>query len=93
MMGDYSACIISEFLENSQTLEVLDLSWNQISSFGGVKIFEGIREGRSCRSLNISYNRLGKSKSFEFVEAVQLAVNEEVLRHLDLSYNSMSKSV
>ena len=41
----------------------------------------------------MAYNSLGKSDSFDFVESVQSAINEEVLRHLDLSYNRMKKVI
>ena len=93
MMGDFSAATLGEFMEQAHSLEVLNVSWNRITSFGGTKIFEGARLGRSARTINISYNLLGKSDSFVFVEAVQLAINEENLRHLDLSYNRMRQGV
>ena len=93
MMADYSATELSKFLAHSQTMEVLNLSWNRITSYGGTNIFEGLREGRSCRSVNISYNSLGKQESFLFVEAFQLAVNEDNIKHVDLSYNRMKKAV
>lgn len=41
----------------------------------------------------MAYNLLGKSDTFKFVESVQLAINEETLKHLDLSYNRMKKGV
>lgn len=93
MMGDFSAVILHEYLEQAHSLQVLNLSWNRISSYGGTKIFQGIKAGSSVRSVNMAYNSLGKSDSFEFVESVQSAVNEEVLRHLDLSYNRMKKAL
>lgn len=89
MMGDFSAATLADYLEQAHSLEILNLSWNRITSFGGTKLFEGARIGRSMRNINISYNLLGKSDNFSFVEAVQLAINEENLRHLDLSYNRM----
>jgi len=93
MMGDLSAWVLGEYLGHAESLQVLDLGWNRISTLGGAKIFEGIREGRSCRNINMPFNLLGKSDSFEFVEAVQLAVNEENIKHLDFSFNRMSQAV
>ena len=93
MMWDYSALILSEYLELAHSLEVINLSWNRITSYGGTKIFEGIKVGRWLRSANLAYNSLGKSDSFALVESVQSAIWEEVLRHLDLSYNRMKKAV
>lgn len=93
LMSDVSCFELSEFIESAQSLEILNLSWNRITSFGGTRIFEGIREGRSCRNINMAYNSLGKQDSFTFVEAVQSAINEETLKHLDLSYNRMKKCV
>lgn len=93
MMGDFSAIVLGDFLEHAISLELLDLSWNRITSYGGTKIFQGLKAGCSVRSVNIAYNLLGKSSTFEFVEAVQLAVNEDNLKHLDLSYNRMNKVV
>ena len=93
MMGDFSAIVLGDFLEHAISLELLDLSWNRITSYGGTKIFQGLKTGCSVRSVNIAYNLLGKSSSFEFVEAVQLAANEDNLKHLDLSYNRMNKVI
>ena len=93
MMSDFSATVLGEFFEHSIYLEIPDLNWNRISSYGGTKIFQGLKFGRSVHSVNISYNLLGKSSSFEFVEAVQLAANDDNLKRLDLSYNRMSKII
>ena len=93
MMWDYSAVILGEFLEQAHCIEILNLSWNRITSCGGVQIFKGIKIGRWLRTANLAYNSLGKSDSSGFVESVQSAINEEVLRHLDLSYNRMKSNV
>lgn len=91
MMGDFSAIVLGEYVEHTMSLEILDLSWNRITSFGGAKLFEGLRPCQSIRSVNISYNLLGNSNNFNFVEACQCVINEDNLKHLDLSYNKMSK--
>jgi NLR family CARD domain-containing protein 3 len=93
MMADFSAYALGEYLDHAHYIQVLNLGWNRITSFGGTRIFQGIREGRSCRSINFSYNLLGKSESFELVESVQLAISEETVKHLDLSFNRMSLAV
>lgn len=93
LMGDFSSIELGEFLDHAESLEILNLSWNRITAIGGQRIFEGIRQGRSCRSINMGYNSLGKQDTFGFVEAVQLALNEDTIKHLDLSFNRMNKTV
>lgn len=93
LMGDFAAFELGQYLKHAQNLEILNLSWNRITPEGGVRIFEGLREGRSCRSWNISYNSLGRHNTFAFVEAVQCALNEDTIKHLDLSFNRIKKKV
>ena len=92
-MGDYSSLELGEFLDHAESLEILNLSWNRITGIGGQRIFEGLRLGRACRSVNMGYNSLGKQDTFGFVESVQLAINEETIKHLDLSYNRMNRAL
>jgi len=50
LMGDFAAFELGQYLQHAQNLEILNISWNRITPKGGVRIFEGLREGRSCRS-------------------------------------------
>lgn len=90
LLGDNTAKGLSKFIEYSYTMKLLNLGWNQITAKGGIPLFFGVYKGRTLRSINVSYNWLGRGSSHELIEMIVEAVNEETLRHLDLSYNNMN---
>lgn len=90
LIGDMTPIDLAKFIEFSYTMKILNLGWNNISAKGGIPLFFSIYKGRTLRNLNMSYNCLGRGNSIEIIEMVVEAVNEETLKHLDLSFNNLN---
>lgn len=89
LLNDNAAKSLSVFMEHSYTIKTLNLSWNNIGARGGISLFYGIYKGRTLKNLNFSYNCLGRGNCIELIEIMVEAINEETLRHLDLSFNNI----
>lgn len=89
LLSDNATKSLSNFMEHSYTIKTLNLSWNNIGARGGIALFYGIYKGRTLKNLNFSYNWLGRGNWIELIEIMIEAINEETLRHLDLSFNNI----
>ena len=88
-IGDKSWKILSSYLENAYSMVKVNLKWNQISSQGCIKLWEGILKGNSIKNLNLSYNWLGRNDSIEFLQSIVSIINSTLV-HLDISHNNLS---
>lgn len=90
MEGEASKAL-GEFINNASNLKILKLQWNKIQGEGAIHLLSCIGNSKSIRNLDISWNILGSKgpKTEELITALAGVVNKGVLRHLDISYNSI----
>ena len=79
---------MQSYIEIADGLIVLNLRWNNIGAKGAMKIFKAIDLGSKLCNLDLGYNKIGNSDIFDLDD-----MNIENLKHLDLSYNRLSKKV
>jgi hypothetical protein len=65
------------------------LSWNKIRSKGGIAIADALKDNQRITVFDISFNQCAIKRNGEFGLKMGEAVNKGILRHLDISYNSM----
>ena len=90
-ISDRGACSIAEFISVHYHLLTVKVSWNKIKSKGGIAIAEALKENQRVVVFDGSFNLFGVKRNGEFGLKMGEAVNKGVLRHLDISYNSMDK--
>lgn len=90
-IGDRGACALSEFITIHYYLKSFKIGWNKIKSKGGIAIAEALKENQRIALFDGSFNQFGIKRNGEFGTKMGEAVNKGILRHVDLSYNSMDK--
>ena len=87
-ISDDGAAAISEYLNNN-TLQQLDMSHNQVSCIGIIKITKALLTNKTLQVLDISHNKISDDGAIAIGETL---VNTEnpILQKLDLSYNNIS---
>ena len=88
LISDKSWGKIHSYIEIADSLIVLNLRWNNIGAKGAMEIFKAIDIGSRICNLDLGYNKIGNGDTFDLSDNI----NIENLRHLDLSYNCLSKS-
>ena len=89
-LTDKAASALADFVTGHYHLRVLKVSWNQIKAKGGIALAEALRDNQRLVLFDGSFNQFGIKRNGEFGKAMAEAVNKGVLRHLDISYNSIN---
>ena len=91
---DYNACIsLGDYILGADYLKIMHLQWNKIHADGAVKLFEAISQNHSIRNIDLSWNMIGvkgKNNNETAEAAIANAINAGVIKHLDISYNSLN---
>lgn len=68
---------------------MLNISRNNLKAKAGIEVLKAVARSGSVKSLDMSWNLLGLrlEKSASLAMALEEALADNVLRHLDLSYN------
>ena len=76
-------------LNDLERLEVLKLAYNNITGKTLIPIADGLKKLIRIKYVDLSFNALGRTKPNEKRVGVTLAelLNENSIRHIDLSYN------
>lgn len=79
-------------LAKNDTLSELYLHWNQITGFGGVPFFKGLKKNVTLKVLDFSWNVLGSYENSNVTKYIGkvLKNSSKTLIHVDLSYNNFS---
>lgn len=91
-IGDAGAAALSTLLLGEETtgyegaLEVLDLRGNAIADVGCAAIADGVKKSRYLRSLDLSWNPLGKRGGYHLAEMLD---GQEVLLELKLAHTDL----
>jgi hypothetical protein len=86
MAGKAAGRSLGSMLADTETLEQLDLSWNELRGEAAVALSEGLASNRSLKRLNVSWNAFGDPKP---MSALAVALSDCVVEHLDLSENRL----
>ena len=57
-MTDDHGAVLSQYIQESNSLKDIDLSWNYLTHFGYVLIVNACVENRKLLSINLSHNSL-----------------------------------
>ena len=88
-MIDYGADTIATTLSNNNNLQILDMSFNHLSSDGYIEIFNGMKNILYLRSLVISHNKI----NFKAANNIATVLSQNTkLEELDVSYNDLQTS-
>lgn len=85
------AVAIADFLAGAYHLKTLRVGWNKIKSKGGIAIAEALKDNQRLVLFDGSFNQFGIKRNGEFGIKMGEACNKGILRHIDISYNSMDK--
>lgn len=91
MIGDKGGKALAELVACLKNLEIFNVSWNKIR-WGGISLAEGLKDNKTLKSVDLSWNSMGSKKNGEFGLKIGEAANAGTITHLDLSYNSMDKN-
>ena len=86
------AVALAEFLVLNYHMRTVNLSWNKIKGKGGIVLAEAIREAQRIVFFDGSFNLFGFKHNGDFGRKMGEACNKGILRHLDISYNSLDKN-
>lgn len=91
-MEKNAAKSLGDFIMNAHDLRILKLQWNKIHSDGAIHLFENLSQSATIRNLDLSWNMMGSNngkQTQDLMTSLAKVVNGEMLRHLDISYNSL----
>jgi hypothetical protein len=88
-IGDKGAVALSDVLGTHYHLKILNISWNKIKTIGGIAIAEALKLNSKIVFFDGSFNSFGFKKNGDFGTRMAEACNNKVLKHVDLSYNSL----
>jgi Ran GTPase-activating protein (RanGAP) involved in mRNA processing and transport len=91
-ISDRGAISIAEFVGVHYHLKTLKVSWNKIKSKGAIAIAEALKDNQRIVLFDGSFNLFGVKRNGEFGLKMGEAINKGILRHLDISYNSLDKN-
>jgi Ran GTPase-activating protein (RanGAP) involved in mRNA processing and transport len=74
------------------TMLTLDLNWNNVGVNGACKISKCLESNENLQELDLAWNGIGRHRETAAAIASMLASNH-ILRHLDLSHNSMDEGM
>jgi hypothetical protein len=73
-------------------LKTFRIGWNKIKGKGGIAIADALKDNQRIVLFDGSFNLFGQRRSGEFGLKMGEAINKGLLRHVDISYNSMDKA-
>lgn len=91
MIGDSGAIAVAEIINILYHLKTVKIGWNKIKTKGGIALADAIKESQKILFFEASFNAFGFRRDGEFGKRMGEACNNKVLRHLDISYNSMDQ--
>lgn len=86
MAGRLSGRSLGSMLADTETLQQLDMSWNEIRGEAAVRLAEGLASNRSVKMLKLAWNAFGDSKP---MSALAHALSDCVVEDLDLAENRL----
>jgi Ran GTPase-activating protein (RanGAP) involved in mRNA processing and transport len=80
------------YLCDTKSLEVIYLHWNQIKAACGIRIAKALTRNLSIKVIDLSNNRMGGHDHNDLITVWcrTILTPKLELRHLDLSFNSLS---
>lgn len=89
LIGDQGAVSLAEIISTHYHLRTVKIGWNKIKGKGGIALADAIKESQKVVFFEASFNAFGFKRDGEFGKRMGEACNNKILRHLDISYNSM----
>ena len=89
---DRGACSLADFIAVHYHLKTFRIGWNKIKGKGGIAIADALKDNQRIVLFDGSFNLFGQRRSGEFGQKMGEAINKGLLRHVDISYNSMDKA-
>ena len=92
-MGSNACTSFSDYILGANYLKTIYLQWNKIYSDGAKKLFESISKNQSICNIDLSWNIIGvkgKNSNETAETAMANAINAGVIKHLNVSYNSLN---
>ena len=89
-ISDSAALVLSEFLEVNNSIRVLELSWNTISSKAIKQIINAIQFNTTLQMLDISSNNISDDGAVAISKCLTC---NKVIKVLDISKNNIAKGI